>query len=62
MNALKELVRKDVQGQELVSINIVQKHQEAIFLLDTATTSGHKVDPIYVSSWKESLEGQLGRC
>ena len=55
------LVERGIGGQRLQAANRVRKHQEAIFLSCISTATGTKVDEVYLRSWKESHEGQLGR-
>ena len=56
---MERLVREGMHGVELVSVNRAQKKQEALFLSDIATANGRKINPIYLTDWTGSLEGQL---
>ena len=58
---MERLVREGMHGVELVSVNRAQKKQEALFLSDIATANGRKINPIYLTDWTGSLEGQLGQ-
>ena len=45
---MERLLSEGVLGQELISINRAQKHQEAIFLSDIFMKNGLKIGPIYI--------------
>ena len=57
---MERLVREGVRGSQLINLNRVRKHQEALFLSDIVTANGRRLDPIYLSSWHESYERHLG--
>ena len=43
------------------ALNRVQKQQQVMFLSDTATAKGDKVDATYLTNWKDSHEGSVGK-
>ena len=58
---MERLVREGVRGKQLISLNRVRKHQEALFWSDIVTANGSRIDPIYLLSWHESYEQHLGK-
>ena len=57
---MERFVREKVPGKELVAINRVRKHQQALFLSDIVAANGLKIERTYLSSWHLSYEKQLG--
>ena len=51
----------DLTEREQMALNRVRKHQQVVFLSDIATARGDKVDPTYLTDWRESHEGSIGK-
>ena len=58
---MEKLVREGLRGKQLINLNRVRKHQEALFLSDIVTANGRQLDPIYLSSWYELYKQYLGK-
>ena len=58
---MERSVNERVRGHELVAINRVRKHQQAMFVLDIAAANGKSIKAIYLASWEDSYERELGR-
>ena len=55
-------MRKGVQAsRQLVAINQVRKHQHAMFLSDIAAANRKSIEAIYLASWEDLYERELGR-
>ena len=54
-------VREKVSGKELVAINRVRKHHQALFLSDIVSANGLKIKEVYLSSWHLSYKNRLGK-
>ena len=57
---MERLAEKEVRGQELVAMNQVRKHQQAMFVSDIAVASGNSIEAMYLSSWEDSYKSELG--
>ena len=58
---VERFVNESVRGHELVAINRVRKHQQAMFVSDIAEANGKLIEAIYLASWEDSYERELGR-
>ena len=58
---MERFVNERVRGHELVAINRVRKHQQAMFVSDIAAANGKSIEAIYLASWEDSYERELGR-
>ena len=58
---MERFVNKGVKGHELVAINQVRKHQQAMFLSVIDAANRKSIEAIYLASWEDLYERELGR-
>ncbi len=55
------MVDDDIRCSKLQEINRARKAQKAMFISCITTASGRKINPVYLSDWKDSREPTYGR-